>query len=581
MADQWQYREPVPEPAPRSLAKAGIQEVMRLLPESQPLKDLFSRRAFLETPFDPYIRDTFISSNKEEFAPAVDRIVKAIKEKTPILVWGDYDVDGMTATTALFRCLKACKADVKWSIPSRLDQGYGIDVATIVGITPPGSLIITVDNGISNVEEVAELNRKGYHVVITDHHTPDTENIPEADALIDPKLHIEESDDEYQVPGVYVGAKVGYLVVEELLHEDFYQRRFIFDKIMELIALGIISDVIDLNPTIRRYLAYGLVCLNTTSHDGLKALFRMCGAKESQKLSSVFLAYSVIPKLNAAGRMGNPSAGVELLMMETDTSPNYTVSLLAANSLKYLNADRKIIEGTIFNEAKDMADTSLIKYPNSIVLYKEGWHPGVLGIIAARIAELYNKPTIILSNEQDKIKGSGRAVENFDLFEALEKCKDHLVNFGGHRAAAGVELAREHVATFQEKFEQVVVEANISPDVVFEIDADLTIKDTYDVRLLMALDSFEPFGKCNPELIFCLKGLTVVKIDERRDALFLILKDDRDFTMIVTRYRAPDAWKKLMDKRIDILITPTFTYFTGTVSPEWKIRSIHEHETQG
>lgn len=565
----WVYRKE-PEQKPVNSIVEYLDMPISLANEISPIADICKRRSYLQIPVTQGYIGIASSVNMEHYQPGVELIQKFIDEKKPILIWGDYDVDGMTATSVMFHCLKTSGADVQWAVPNRLDQGYGIDADLITSKIPTGSLVITVDNGISDIEPVIKLIAKGYSVLITDHHLADTE-IPKATCIVNPKVSMTESMDEYIAPGVYVSAKIALNVARKYAQDKWRQ---LHHFCCCMTALGIVSDVIDLNHTMRMQLLYGLTELSNTRHAGLKALLNMCGMRDNQNLTATFLAYSVVPKLNAAGRMGQPASGVEILLMEYDDSVNYTVSLLAANSLKYLNADRKIIEGQIFDEAKAMAQNHMSTHPNTIVIFKQGWHPGVLGIVAARLAETFFKPSIVLTNEQEMIKGSGRSVDNFDLHGALKLCESELISFGGHTAAAGVQLDKDHIVSFQKKFEEVVASSEISSEMTIEIDADVSVTNLYDVRFQMFLENFEPVGKGNPELIFKLPRMEVVSSEERRDALYLVLKDQQEHTLLVSKYRAPNEYKNLIGKIIEILISPSFVYFSGSTAVEWKIQSI-------
>lgn len=416
-------------------------------------------------------------------------------------------------------------------------------------------------------------------MIVTDHHIPSTE-LPKT-TIVNPKVFAAVDEDIYMAPGVFVASMLVRILSRQMHSADAsrkwiqcYVDRFCYPLIM----MGIISDVIPLNPTMRRYVLWGLSELSTTPHSGLRALLEMCGAKRNQNLTSTFLSYSVIPKLNAAGRMGSPEKGVALLLMREDASANHTTALLAANDLKYLNADRKIIENQIFLEAVSMAEEQLKKYPHSIVLFKEGWHSGVLGIIAARVAEQFYRPTIILTNEGSLIKGSGRSVGDFDLHGALKLCSTELSGFGGHKAAAGVHLEKHRLSGFIQKFDAVAKDANISLVNTILIDADITLQQIYDIRLSLFLENVEPFGSGNGELVFRLSNVKVISSNERREVINLIILDADGHTMMISKYRPPEEYKRYLNETIDVLLSPMPVYFSGTTSVEWRIQSIRKSE---
>lgn len=565
----WKYRDKVENPPEDSILTFNNIPFVNL----SPMKDILERRSYLRVPAILSYIGIASTENAEMYANAVSIIKQAIEDNLEILVWGDYDVDGMTATACLFHCLKNLNATVKWAVPNRLESGYGINIDQITSLISPGSLIVTVDNGIAEAEQIAKLTELGYKIIVTDHHLLVNEFPDKAVAVVNPKVSLKETDDEYMAPGVYVASKLA-LRLCRLMNVPGSKFKALHHFCACLTAFGIVSDIIDLNHTMRMQLLYGLTELTNTRHSGIKALFGICGVRENQNISSTFLAYSVVPKLNAAGRMGKPSAGVELMLLDFDSSSNCVTSVLAANSLKYLNDDRKIIENQIFTEALVLADKQLTVYTNSLVVYKEDWHPGVIGIIAAKLVEIYNKPTIVLTKERNEIKGSGRAIDGMDLTKVLEACSDALESFGGHAAAAGVNLKPEQIDDFIKRFDTAVASVEISDNQVFEIDADVTISNLYDVYFQMFLENFEPIGKCNPEIILKLSNLEVISVEEKRSATYLLLKDINGATIIVSKYKAPAEYNNLTGKIIDILINPNTLYFTGTTVVEWKIQSI-------
>lgn len=567
----WEYRKPLSETISTAVEELITNE-KGLITQLPIIKDILCNRNFQVS--GNHIRK-FSTTTPDVYSAAIKTIVEYILAGKHILIWGDYDVDGMTSTAVMVLGLSIFTNQISWAIPNRLEQGYGLDIQTIQKKVAPGALIITVDNGIGNAKEIDELIALGYEVIVTDHHLPNGD-LPKT-TIVNPKVFSDPTQDIYMAPGVLVAFLVAKAVTEKMLEIDPSRKLSCMDFNrfgLCLVAMGIISDVIPLNKSIQSYALFGISELCTTSHAGLRALLTMCGARRNQNITSTFLAYSVVPKLNAAGRMGHPEAGVKLLLMSTDDSANYTKSLLAANELKFLNSDRKIIENQICEEAEYMAAEYLKQHPNSLVLYKAGWHSGVLGIVAARMAEKFYKPTLILTDENGVIKGSGRSVGDFDLHGALGKCKQHLQGFGGHTAAAGVQLTSPQLAAFQDAFDQVAQDANISSAATILIDADVDMIQMYDVRLILFLENFEPLGSENPELIFKLSNVKVVSYTERRDVLNLIIQDKDEHTAMISKYRAPKEYLDFLNTEVDILISPVVHYFSGTGSVEWRIMDI-------
>jgi single-stranded-DNA-specific exonuclease len=274
--------------------------------------------------------------------------------------------------------------------------------------------------------------------------------------------------------------------------------------------------------------------------------------------------------------MGHPENGTRLLLMHEDPSANHTTSLLAANELKYMNTDRKIIENQIVLEAVELAKQQLEKYPHSLVLYKPNWHSGVIGIVAARIAEQFYRPAIILSEEGGMLKGSGRSVGNFDLHGALKKCSDCLLGFGGHTAAAGVQLQKNQLDAFMQAFDNAVRDADISNVCTLLVDGNITMDQMYDIRFALFLENIEPLGSGNSELLLRLDNVKILSVSDRREVMNLIIQDEAERTLMVGRYKAPEEYRTFVGKKVSMLLSPMLNYFGGTTSVEWRIHSIKE-----
>lgn len=542
------------------------------------IKQLCERRSDYVLPHISGNRGIADDAFADFYASGVMLIQQSIDLKQPIIVALDYDCDGQTAGACMVHVLRKAGAEVYWTVPNRLEHGYGLNVELIHNVIQQHHLdkvlIVTVDNGITCVEEVKQLKEEGHMVLITDHHLQEGD-IPAADAVVDPKISMLESDAEYMVPGVYVAAKTALRAAKKYVDEKTYNELVTYCN--ELVALGIVSDIIELNELIRDQLLIGLSSLHTTQHAGLRCLLDICRAKDNQNISSNFLAFSVVPKLNAAGRMGAPEKGVELLLATGEDANDNTTILLMANALKFLNSDRKIIEGKIFEEALAQVPALEEKYKNTLVLYHEGWHAGVLGIIAARVAEAYSKPTIVLTKTSNGIEGSGRSVEGYDLFISLQKC-DTLSSFGGHMVAAGVHLTEDKVEAFRDQFEQVVAETGLPKEVVLYEDADVTIPVLNDVKWQMFFETFEPYGPCNPELNFKLRKVEVYSIEVKTNTVTIVLRDTDDYMMQVSKYHFPQEWLNYKGKLVDILLTPNPLYFSSLTVMEYRIVDIRPYQ---
>lgn len=508
--------------------------------------------------------------NSDMWMLGVRRLQQAIDSNQSIYVWGDFDVDGCTSTVSLVSALRKLGADVTYGIADRMGGGHGIDLGYITLNAPQGSLIVTVDNGISGVNEVSELIEQGYDVLITDHHLAEGE-LPDA-LIVNPKVSLDESNLEYHVPGVYVASKLACLLAEGT---DQYEDIASFCHVMT--ALGIISDVVPLNDWVRQELIYGLIELQNIQHAGLAALFKMCYVKEGQPLTSKFLAYTVIPKLNAAGRMGNPYKAIDLLLNGVDDSPNQEISLLRAMQLKHINEERKLLEQNIYDQCVEMID-QMDPPPDGIVLYKPNWHPGILGVIASRLVEEYNRPVIIFAKRDKQLVGSGRGVDGFDLYGALQKCEHLLLGYGGHRVAAGMQLKEENLPEFIRIFCEDCKHQLQDFTPVLLVDTEVTIYDLHNVDLQLFLENIQPTGKENDDVTLLVRDLTVINVYEKRQALHVVVKDTNEDVVTLTRFRPSDRFKVEIGDVIDALITTSYTYFSGNTIVEWRMIDVKIHQ---
>lgn len=345
-----------PKPLLKSRSKNSVRTLMTryedLSEDVLSLDTLIMRRANLDIITTTDYKNLLLTNPSNKYKKELDKAVAAIepfiKDERPILVWGDYDVDGMTATASLVLTLQELDKNVRWFIPNR-ELGYGLNVAKALEMLPEKSLIITVDTGIAEIEEIKQLKELGYTIVMTDHHLPQKDK-PNADVLLDPKLYLNEKDAEYMVSGCFVGAQVGLEIIRKYKSDKFEYYKKILSS---FIALSIESDMIDINKEIRVQLDYGLLCLNNTQHNGLLALMVMCGMRVEHEISSQFISFMVNPKLNAAGRMNNVQKGMNVLLCVDDDSPGKAKSRIYANELRSLNSNRKIIEAQIYDQITD------------------------------------------------------------------------------------------------------------------------------------------------------------------------------------------------------------------------------------
>jgi len=427
-----------------------------------------------------------------DMTKALDRIIYSINNDERILIYGDYDVDGITSTALLFSVLKEITSNIYYYIPNRFQEGYGLNEQAInIALKNKISLIITVDCGISSVCEIEKAKELGIDVIISDHHIPQS-SIPSAFAIINPKC-----DENYpfkELAGVGVSFKIA-----QALYARLNKNQENLNEFLDYVALGSIADSVPFVSENRILIKYGLRILNQTKKEGLKALIKECGLNEGE-INTRDINYALAPRLNAAGRLEDPKIALELLLTESKERAKYL-----AKKLSEINNNRRNIGDSILKEAKIQAKKQINKENNHVlVLSAENWNQGVIGIIASRLVEEFNRPTIVISEKNDIGKGSGRSTQNFHLYKAIEQCKELLTNYGGHEHAAGIGIQSKKILEFKLKINKIyqtfMTEKEIIPQL--DIDASILLKDI-NFNLLKDIDTLEPFGFGNPKPVFC------------------------------------------------------------------------------
>ncbi|MGE5560959.1 MAG: single-stranded-DNA-specific exonuclease RecJ, partial [Chloroflexota bacterium] len=446
-----------------------------------------------------------------DLEPALARITAAVDRGERITVYGDYDADGVTSTALMCRVLRRLGANVDYYIPSRLEEGYGLNAGAMQEIAARGTrLVITVDCGISAVAEVAEATRLGLEVIITDHHTPQPE-LPAALALINPKL----PSSHYPLAEL-AGVGVAYKVAQGLIGDTAADY-------LDLVAVGTVADVVPLMGENRTLVRAGLKLLAASGNVGLQALCAAAGV-ELADISAERVAFGLAPRLNAAGRLGDSRTGVELLLTDDPA-----VARQLAGDLDRGNRERQKIEQTILDQAVELAERSVDRERDRIVvLAGDGWHHGIIGIVASKISERYGLPAILLCRDGDVARGSARSTPELNMFEALTGCRDLLDHYGGHALAAGLTLPAARVDELRRRLNQLAWQAygETMPQQVLNIDAEATPEEL-TLDLVTALRQLEPFGEGNGQPLFVCRGLSVVEarsVGSRNDHLKLRLR---------------------------------------------------------
>ncbi len=424
---------------------------------------------------------------------AVERIKVAQNNKEKVLIFGDYDVDGVTSSALLRRLLRRLDIEAVNYIPHRMDEGYGlnhgiVEFAKSLGI----HLIITVDCGITAFEPIKAINQEGMDVIVIDHHEPEGDRIPEALAVIDPK----RSDCLYpfkHLSAVGLVAKLAQAILGSVPEED-----------LDLIAIGTVADVVALQSENRIFVKRGLPLIEKTKKFGLQALLQIAKIA-GKKIKPYYIGFILGPRLNAAGRMDSATVALDLLLSE-----DFVQAQALAQSLEDHNLTRQKMQNEVIQEALSIIEEGDYKNQQIIVVCKEGWHKGVLGIVASRIVEKYYRPTVVISVENGMGTGSARSIEGFALHEAFANCAASLENFGGHKRAAGLRLRHENIEKFTQDINEFAKEVlkDQPLDPTLDIDCEIPFSNL-DLPLVELIDSMEPHGEGNPTPVFCSRKLTV------------------------------------------------------------------------
>ena len=441
-----------------------------------------------------HLHNPFLMKGMER---AVARLKKAIDSKEKILIYGDYDVDGTTSVALVSSYLNKFYSNCEIYIPDRYAEGYGISLAGIEYAEQNNfTLIIALDCGIKSVELVDVASLKGIDFIICDHHLPD-DTIPNAVAVLDPK----QENCEYpylELSGCGIGFKFMQGYAQKYRHEhELYEY-------LDLVAVSIASDIVPITGENRILTYYGLIKLNENPRPGLKALKEIAGIKNDLDVSGI--VFTLGPRINAAGRIAHARAAVDLLVAQTEQEAN-----TLAEKLNLKNEIRKQFDSDITGEALAMIESNeILRTAKSTVLFKITWHKGVIGIVAARCVEKYYRPTVILTESNNKITGSARSVSGFDLYGAILECSDLLEKFGGHKYAAGLTLDMTNLQSFQQKFEQVVSSTITDAMLIPMLDIDMSIDfDVITPKFFNILKQMGPFGPENPRPLFEANNVSV------------------------------------------------------------------------
>ncbi len=504
MKKHWHIFDPDPPKVKELSRRLNCHPVTAMVLMNRGIYTVAAARDFLSGSLNN-IRPPF---SLKDMNAAINRIYAAITGKEKILIFGDYDVDGVTATVILLNFLQYTGADVSYYIPHRVTEGYGIQPRHISRYARPHKidLIITADCGSGSHQAVVAAKKSGIDMIITDHHTL-SENIPPALAVINPKRRDCPAGLE-NLAGVGVAFFLLICLRAHLRDKGFWQERPEpnLKNYCDLVALGTIADMVPLVEENRILCKTGLKVIKKGRRPGLAALLEASGI-QNDALDADDIAFRLAPRLNAAGRMDHAARSVELL-----TAKDMELAGKTAQTLELLNQKRRQLEKAIFGDIQRfLENNSSLLRRRSLVLSGQGWHAGVLGIVASRIVNAYYRPAILIATRDGMGMGSGRSVEGLNLYDALEACKAHLENFGGHSMAAGLKLREENITAFQNAFEGVIQHTSRPEDLIpsIRIDYELDFAAITDV-LVDELEALMPFGAGNPEPLFMASNVTVV-----------------------------------------------------------------------
>ena len=539
--------------------KYGLSELLANILVGRNIIEENQIKVFLEPTRNDFY-DPFLLPDMEI---AVPRIINAIENKEKIVIYGDYDVDGITSISVLKKFLEDRGLEVSEHIPNRLDEGYGLNKEAIDEINKSGcKLMITVDCGISGLEEVEYANSLGIETIITDHHEP-LDELPKAIAVIDAKIKTNKYPFN-QLAGVGVVFKLIQAISIKLgLDEKKYL------KYLDLVCIGTISDIVPLVDENRVIAKLGLKLVEVTRNIGLRTLLDSIGYK---KVNSMSVSFGIAPRINACGRMGHADEALKLFLTNDKSE-----AIALTQKLNDYNKERQDIEKNIFEEALNKINEENIEEKSAIVLGGDNWHHGVIGIVASKITDMYFKPSILICFEDNKGKGSGRSIPGFDLHKALCETSQYLEKYGGHAMAVGLSLSKEKFEDFKKVFQEYADSKDINEIVpIINIDKLITEKEL-NLEAVRDLEKLEPFGEANKCPLIAYKNLKIDSIRVLTDGKHMKLTLKTEKNNIITAmgfnmgYRAEEY---LIGDRVDIVGTLEINAFNGNENIQFNLKDI-------
>ncbi len=503
---------------------------------------------------------------------AVALVRKAAEQKKKFLVYGDYDVDGVSSTVLLLKLFRLLNIDVDYYIPNRVSEGYSFTDQGMASVLDRKiDLLISVDNGISSLEQIKYLRENGVDVIVTDHHEP-PEILPPANVIIDPK----QKNCPYpfkQLAGVGVAFKFAWAVAQEFSRSKKRVkpelRTFLLDA-LAWVALGTVTDLVPLVKENRLLAKFGIPAIHNSANKGLQAIYEITRS-DSVQLTAEDISFRIGPRINAAGRMGQVEKAVDLFLAESGEEAERL-----AKTLDELNRDRQAIEKDIFRGAKERVEGSSQKL---IVLADEAWHPGVIGIVASRLVEEFSKPAILISLDRGVGKGSCRSLQGLDIYKALTHCSDLLEAHGGHALAGGFQIKEDNIDPFREKISAFIAAdlENLDSRPTINIDGELFLSSV-SRNLLSELDCLRPFGEGNPVPVFVSSNLDLAAHPQavgrnQNHLIFRVRQGSTEFKAIAFG-RGRDRDELSQARKVSLAHTPRMNFFNGRMSIELHVKDI-------
>jgi len=513
------------------------------------------------------LHDPFLMRDMEE---AACRLCQAVRNGDKVLVYGDYDVDGTTATACIYTFLRDFGVDVDYYIPHRFKEGYGINKEGIdYASSINAGLVVSVDCGITAIEEAGMAKERGIDLIICDHHTAG-EEIPDAVAVLDPK----RPDCSYPYDGLS-GAGVAFKLIQACLAKLGLKQSLGF-KFLDLVAISIASDIVPIIDENRVLMKEGLQMVNANPRVGFKALLEVIKVPPGN-VSTSTIVFSIGPRINAAGRMGDATAAVELMITDDINNARARAHELESINIKRRDTDTKTMEEAVAKVDKEFN----LDETSSVVLHNSDWHLGVIGIVASRLVDLYYRPAILLSTVDGLVKGSARSIKGFNIYDALKECENLLIQFGGHEFAAGLTMEEKNLPEFRRRMNEIasdyLSENDFKPELI--IDGKINL-ETIDMRFWKLLSQFEPFGPGNLRPIFvskdvCIEGVPTIvgnghlkmKVSQNSSGVFdAIGFNMHDFLPVI---------RNCDQNKIDIAYVLEENFWNGRRSIQMRLKDIH------